>query len=967
LYAQDLPDLVMGAVDAGGTAVDCTDLAMEGTVVATVRNEGTGAAAPFGVIFFEDSNGNGQWDDGFDLFLGGAVTAGDLAAGGETDVSALIGDTVAFAGNLIYSVADPSGAIGESDESNNTNDSGADCEFQPPPGTFDPVLEWSWTASQVMPDYLNVMMTPGVIDLNDDDVPDVVFGATSSRGGGLVEVGVLRALSGADGSELFTVTDPSFRISTTSSVAVGDIDLDGLPEILACDASGARLIAFDHDGTFKWRSPVLETINWGASSIADLDGDGTPEIVIGRQVLDNNGSVLWTGTGGRGSQGTVGPLSLVADLDLNGSPEVVAGYTAYTASGGVLWQQGISDGYNAVGDFDDDPFAEVVLVSGGSVWLLEHTGAIKWGPRSIPGGGAGGPPTIEDYDGDSEVEIGVAGASRYAVFETNGDLKWASVTQDRSSNRTGSSVFDFEGDGAAEVVYSDELTLRIYRGVDGAVLFQVPLSSCTWHEYPLVADVDADGNAEVVAVANNNCGLGNQRGIYVYGDASDSWVATRGLWNQHTYHITNISDDGTIPASEPNNWQQPALNNYRTQGLTETSPLAAPDLTASLIGFDQGPCPDNVAITARIGNGGANVAAAGVDVAFYDGATLLGVVQTTTDLDPGEFEDVEFEVSAPFEGTVCVVADDDGTGNGRVSECDETNNSCCAAISAACNRPPDVTCVDPLEVCNDVGLCSASLACDGDVATCVDPDGDATALSCVPPGPFELGLTAVTATCDDGNGATDSASCNVTVMDCDPPACTPPEDISFECTTEGGVAGDDPAIQAWLAEAEATDNCGDIATFTNDAPVLFPVNSTAVTWTATDPAGNTGECSAAVVVADTTPPTLSSVSVSPAVLWPPNHKMVSVGVEVVASDICDPQAPTCRITSITSDEPLTGCGSGKKEPDWEITGDLSAELRAERCGRRDGRVYTISISCTDADNNVSNGVALVTVPHDQGD
>ena len=435
-----------------------------------------------------------------------------------------------------------------------------------PAFAINPVLEWSWTSSAVESTALNVMMTPSVIDLNKDGTPDVVFASTASTGGGRVEVGYLRALNGNDGSEMFTVTASSpvdLRVSTTSSIAVGDIDLDGFPEIIACDISGSRLIAFEHDGSFKWRSPSLEAINWGAPSIADLNEDGVPEIVVGRQVVDATGSLLWTGTGGRGSQGTVGPLSLVADIDLDGNPEVVAGNTVYSAGGLIEWQVSVADGSSAVADFDVDPEAEVVLVSGGQVRLFEHDGVLKWGPVDIPGGGAGGPPTVADFDSDGQPEIGVAGASQYAVFETDGSLKWSAVVQDRSSNRTGSSVFDFEDDGSAEVVYSDELRLWVFRGTDGAVLFQTSLSSCTWHEYPLVADVDGDDQAEILAVANNNCGFGPQRGIYVYGDADESWVLTRQIWNQHTYHITNVNPDGTIPVEEQNNWQVMGLNNFR--------------------------------------------------------------------------------------------------------------------------------------------------------------------------------------------------------------------------------------------------------------------------------------------------------------------------------------------------------------------------------------------------------------------
>jgi len=427
---------------------------------------------------------------------------------------------------------------------------------------FSPTLEWSWTSSSVEPTSLNVMSTPSVMDLNGDGKPEVVFGSTSSTGGGLVEVGVLRALDGASGAEVFTVTDPNYRINTASSVATGDIDGDGRPEIIAVDSSGARLIAFESDGTFKWRSQTLEAINWGAPSIADLNGDGNPEIVIGRQVLDNTGALQWTGTAGNSAGGNIGPLSLVSDVNVDGISDVVAGNTVYGANGAIQYQNALlPDGYNAVGNFDTDPQAEIVLVANGNVWLLEHDMTVKWGPIAIPGGGYGGAPTIADFDGDGQPEIGVAGASRYVVIETNGTVKWSTVVQDSSSNRTGSSVFDFENDGSAEVIYADELFLRVYDGDNGALLFQTAKSSCTWYEYPLVADVDADGRAEILGVANNNCGFGRQRGVYLWGDPN--WVDTRDVWNQHTYHITNVGQDGSIPTTELVNWQTPGLNNFR--------------------------------------------------------------------------------------------------------------------------------------------------------------------------------------------------------------------------------------------------------------------------------------------------------------------------------------------------------------------------------------------------------------------
>ncbi len=690
--AHAAADLVVREVDISGLAFNCGTGGASGTVAATVENTGdTAAGAGFRVLFFDDTNNNGAYDSGVDASLGEATVASALNPGAQTVATSAMTAALAFNKDLIFAFADNQGDVVESDEANNLEDSGASCAFQATPGSFNPVLEWGWNSTLIEPDALNVLMTPCVIDLNGDGVPEVVFGSTASTGGGSIEVGFLRAISGATGAELFTITDPAYLLNVAASIAVGDIDNDGLPEIVATDESGDHLIAFENDGTFKWRSDVVEPVYWGAPSIADIDQDGTPEIVIGRQAVNNDGTLRWTGTGGIGAVVGNSPISVVADVDADGSPNVVAGNTVYAANGTIAYENAtLPDGANAVANFDADPEAEIVLVIGGNLWLLEHDCTIKWGPVSLPDAG-GGPPTVADYDGDGLPEIGIAGATAYTVIEDDGTIKWSSPTQDGSSYVTGSSVFDFEGDGTAEVIYRDELFLRVYRGTDGTVLYQTPMSSCTWHEYVLVADVDADGNAEIVAVANDNCGFGTQRGIYVIGDASDSWASTRKIWNQHTYHITNINDDGTIPQFEQNNWVTPSgepYNNFRQNTLPGNLPLAAPNLTASRVRIDASPCPNGVGLVARIGNGGSNLAAAPVSVAFYDGdpnlgGVLIGVAATTINLLPGRYEDVTFvgppTLSGPHD--IVAIADDAGGGVGAVSECNETDNRCGAHLS----------------------------------------------------------------------------------------------------------------------------------------------------------------------------------------------------------------------------------------------------------------------------------------------
>jgi hypothetical protein len=137
-----------------------------------------------------------------------------------------------------------------------------------------------------------------------------------------------------------------------------------------------------------------------------------------------------------------------------------------------------------------------------------------------------------------------------------------------------------------------------------------------------------------------------------------------------------------------------------------------------------------------------------------------------------------------------------------------------------------------------------------------------------------------------------------------------------------------------------------------------------LTCNAKDGSGNTNACSSTVVVQDTTPPTISSVSATPNVLWPPNHKLVAVTVAVAAHDTCDPH-PVCRLIAIASNEAPLQPGSGHTPVDFEITGNLTANLRAERSGTGDGRVYTLTVQCTDQSNNSATGTTTVQVPHDQ--
>ena len=76
----------------------------------------------------------------------------------------------------------------------------------------------------------------------------------------------------------------------------------------------------------------------------------------------------------------------------------------------------------------------------------------------------------------------------------------------------------------------------------------------------------------------------------------------------------------------------------------------------------------------------------------------------------------------------------------------------------------------------------------------------------------------------------------------------------------------------------------------------------------------------------------------------------------------DGDALILAITSIRQDELV---GTGKSAPDGKGIGAATAELRAEKLGSGDGRVYHISFTASDGHGGVCTSVVRVTVPHDQ--
>ncbi|MBL8944990.1 MAG: hypothetical protein JNK45_17635 [Myxococcales bacterium] len=467
---------------------------------------------------------------------------------------------------------------------NDEMDAVGDCEMSAPADSFEPEIQWTFGANEmswVTPLVANFTDDNGDGEINLCDIPDVVLLANTSIS--YSTACNVHILDGATGVEHFAIP-PTEMVSCTGTPAIGDIDNDGLPEIVAeyIDGGVFRIKVFEHDGTVKWANHTDGgTANQffresGAIALHDLDADGDVEIVFNHEVYDHDGNLLWEHV--NPNPGEL-ECTTAADLDGDGTLEVVTGHSAYYADGTVYFDNYptiTSQSIPQIGDLDDDPQPEIFITSGQGLWMVEHDGDIAYGPVTPTGIPASAylvwqrPGTIHDFDGDNVSDWASSSQSAYAVYQgpDAADVLWQVMIAD-FSGAAGGTAFDFLGDGVAEAMYADEQNFRIYDGLTGAVQLTIPRQSPTISEYPIVADIDNDGSAEILVVST-----GGEPALQAIRDAQDRWIQARRIWNQHAYYVTNVREDSTIPQHVTPNWQ--TLNTFRTNAQIEGGGLCKP-------------------------------------------------------------------------------------------------------------------------------------------------------------------------------------------------------------------------------------------------------------------------------------------------------------------------------------------------------------------------------------------------------
>ncbi len=580
--------------------------------------------------------------------------------------------------------------------------------------------------------------TLAVGDITGDGKPEVIGHVTA----GGVAAWTYDA-SQSDFRLLWQTTDTT--PTKVHSIALADFTGDGNPEVIAggvvYDATGQLLGSVGNQGEALCGGGYI-----APPVVVDVDHDNQLELVMGASIWtwDAGSSALvpepyFTAQGGVGftAVGDFGDFPGAAG-DQPGLPEVVVmspGSVRIQSIGGdvvfgPLSLPGGGDGGNVtIADFDGDDAAEFGVV--GSTQYVVYDPAC--GDATRPG--------------------------TCASARTDGIL-WQQTIRENSCAIMGSTVFDFEGDGAAEVVYGDECYLRVMSGADGSVVWSHPRSSATWYEAPIVADVDGDFVAELVTPASpyngGGCGstdpvfegirctaqfgCGNAAlscdaglcrctqdadcgdpdmgcfdplaasggtgkvcrpkfstwtGLRVYAD-DRNWVGSRPIWNQHSYSITNVETNGTIPAASAmkRNWETPGLNNFRQNVQDELGDNPSVDITTEGGDFGRECSETNpvLPLKANVCNRGTLGMGKDAKVVFYDGDPNAGGQEVCTanaaaPLAAGDCVEVTCDWANPpldTSITVHISADSDDD----TLECLESNNT--GTLIVQCPPPIDV-------------------------------------------------------------------------------------------------------------------------------------------------------------------------------------------------------------------------------------------------------------------------------------
>ena len=608
-----------------------------------------------------------------------------------------------------------------------------------------------WSAEEMV----SPLVIPLVGDIDGDEVPEIVCLAPNDNYNyyGSTQVMIFNTLT----HQLIHTINLPERVSTNDAAPYGIVKLPNGHVILVVALINQTLHAYDL--TAMGTSPLwsANTDSYGPNvSFTDFNSDSYPEIYIGNKIYDaETGTLLISNPNITNTASSYAhhnetpfghsPSSLsspcVANLVGDNKPDLILGNEIYevlitnrnglagnsiTLSRSITPPSGISvDGHPQVADFNLDGHLDVFVSKkdtttsnvGCYVWDV-HNNTVSNALIIPTNDGGKSIPLIADVDNDDILEMviqcnAISGNKvkcfKYDTLSKSFTLMWE-IYVDEDSYSNSMSVFDFNNDGNNDLLISDQTTVRIVNGsghshltgndtIPVYALTSLSFGECTVMQYPIVADVDADGSAELLVLGRFGAGHTYQAYLNVFKSTSLPWAPARKVWNQYMYNVTNVNEDLTIPQylfnnatpfTDPQGVVRRPFNNFLQQATTIDQygrPFyAVPDIAMDPSASSQ-VVGDSLVLQFSYCNLGDNMLSAPYPVTFfantYGGDTLCTVMMTNDLLVDSCFQyEIHFSVSdlSNIQNLNSVIVAVNCAGNGIAQngglqpECDTTNN-----------------------------------------------------------------------------------------------------------------------------------------------------------------------------------------------------------------------------------------------------------------------------------------------------